>query len=222
MASKKEICPLVWYRRARLLLGLAAVVLTGLDNYLWCWNQAPRWLLGTLVLLTGWGWGDAVLRFPLIHDIDSFFTIKQVVLTGLKVIWVVTVFSYKKRAPFAFCITAMSSVMLPMAYAMSLPLDEMQEVYKKLTNQHVDKDLCVRIWYYVADPEVCWEACEDSYKSIKRTRNHLFKRGALVANLGPGPPSRGRQENQCPSLESRHSRSMPWKYYTFMDLLAYP
>ncbi|CAK9101970.1 unnamed protein product [Durusdinium trenchii] len=81
MASKKEICPLVWYRRARLLLGLAAVVLTGLDNYLWCWNQAPRWLLGTLVLLTGWGWGDAVLRFPLIHDIDSFFTIKQVVLT---------------------------------------------------------------------------------------------------------------------------------------------
>eukprot|EP00913_Durusdinium_trenchii_P003829 g3546.t1 len=73
----------------------------------------------------------------------------------------------------------MSSVMLPMAYAMSLPLDEMQEVYKKLTNQHVDKDLCVRIWYYVADPEVCWEACEDSYKSIKRTRNHLFKRGAL-------------------------------------------
>eukprot|EP00435_Cladocopium_sp_Y103_P031876 s1184_g8.t1 len=173
-AHGRATCPVVWYNRVRVCFGVSAVFLTCVDLLLWQRNQASKKFLIFLVFSNLYGWTDAVLRFPLMHDLDSPFSIKHLFLLLLKLAWLLLVFTHKKAAPIAFVVQAMLTMVMPMLYAMCLPLDEPDTVYNVLKPHYVDADVCVRLCRFLRNPR---ENLEDCFDAFRRTRSKVLIRG---------------------------------------------
>eukprot|EP00434_Breviolum_minutum_P033778 symbB.v1.2.029889.t1/scaffold3304.1/size59434/2 len=167
-------CPVAWFGKVKIFFAIMAVLLTGVDLWLWQRNQAPVWFLTALALSNGWGWTDAVLRFPLLHDLDSAFSFKHLFLGLLKLAWLILVFTCKKAAPVVFVILAMLTIVMPMIYAIFLPLDEPDTVYNVLKTHYVDEDVCIRLWQAMKNPKKSFEECQEA---LWRTRSKVLIRG---------------------------------------------
>merc|ERR1719316_745 len=55
---------------------------------LWVWwcGYTKTWTIGVMLLSQGWGIFDAILRFPVVHDLESWFTLKNALLTLLRIV----------------------------------------------------------------------------------------------------------------------------------------
>lgn len=49
---------------------------------LWMFGRFKDYTIWFLVIMLFWGMFDAVVRFPVVHDLDTFFSIKQVAFVG--------------------------------------------------------------------------------------------------------------------------------------------
>eukprot|EP00930_Biecheleria_cincta_P065703 TRINITY_DN51566_c0_g1_i1.p1 TRINITY_DN51566_c0_g1~~TRINITY_DN51566_c0_g1_i1.p1 ORF type:complete len:209 (-),score=20.83 TRINITY_DN51566_c0_g1_i1:73-699(-) len=200
--SHHETCPSVWYRHVRLGMMFFWFVLTGLDLWVWHKNKAPSWAIIGLALTNVWGWLDAVLRYPVLHDIDSAFTLKNLLLILLKISWLILVFMRKKENPVSFVICSMLAIIMPMFYAMFLPLDETDQAYNLIKSTTDDADIAIRLWRFLRDPKA-------NLQAINRWRNRAVKRGleeiaertpSVAAKLGElSPSTRGklRKPGRC-------------------------
>mmetsp|Transcript_2997 Transcript_2997/g.5236 ORF Transcript_2997/g.5236 Transcript_2997/m.5236 type:complete len:206 (-) Transcript_2997:25-642(-) len=177
--ASESPCPSVWYAGVKIVMFTLWCLLTGLDIWMLHWNGAPPWAVGFLVLTNGWGWLDAVLRYPLLHDIDSFFTLKNMLLILLKILWLILVFMRSKTNPVSFVICAMLAIIAPMFYAMMLPLDEPDQVYNLIKSLYIDEDIALRFWNFVRAPG-------HGFQAWNRQRNKIIKRGLEeIAELSP-------------------------------------
>lgn len=118
-----------------------------------------RWLYPAALLLMVWGPLDAVLRFPVVHDVCSWFTLKQVAIIVARVI--VLIFGAPpdlghSMAPirlYMFLVLLLTILTLPICYCLSLPLDEAPSFRDQVSHDVVDVDIAVRIWRVAADPQ---------------------------------------------------------------------
>ena len=48
--------------------------------------MTKNWVIAVIVLNNVWGLLDAAMRYPVVYDLDTFFTLKQVVLVASKTV----------------------------------------------------------------------------------------------------------------------------------------
>eukprot|EP00931_Biecheleriopsis_adriatica_P078643 TRINITY_DN52072_c0_g1_i1.p1 TRINITY_DN52072_c0_g1~~TRINITY_DN52072_c0_g1_i1.p1 ORF type:complete len:206 (+),score=27.76 TRINITY_DN52072_c0_g1_i1:62-679(+) len=190
--SKDEGCPSVWYAHVRIGMGIVWIMLTGMDLWVHFVNDAPRWSLIGLVITNVWGWLDAVLRFPILHEMDSLFVIKQLFMLLLKFAWLIMVYMRKKANPIAFVFCCMLAVIAPMIYTMVLPIDESEKTYNLIRSTYVDEDIAVRIWRVIGNPRESLRAFNRMrHKAMKRSLEEIAERSpAMAAKISDMSPSK--------------------------------
>mmetsp|Transcript_124789 Transcript_124789/g.349560 ORF Transcript_124789/g.349560 Transcript_124789/m.349560 type:complete len:222 (+) Transcript_124789:88-753(+) len=143
-------------RCAMFLLLSAAVCL---EFYLYISGAIRLFVLVVSVVANIWGGVDAILRYPVAHDVESFFAIKQFLLL------VVNAFSFgfgmtafRHNAPSFLAVLLLNICGLPVLYAMALPVDP-DQVAK---DDSQDVDLVVRVWQLAVCPSqrrACLATC---------------------------------------------------------------
>eukprot|EP00931_Biecheleriopsis_adriatica_P092903 TRINITY_DN66671_c0_g1_i1.p1 TRINITY_DN66671_c0_g1~~TRINITY_DN66671_c0_g1_i1.p1 ORF type:complete len:228 (+),score=34.84 TRINITY_DN66671_c0_g1_i1:62-685(+) len=185
-------CPSVWYSNVRIGMIIVWLLLSCLDIWIWRQNQAPAWSAIVLLITNVWGWLDAVLRYPILHDVDSLFTLKNLLLILLKIGWLIWVFTRNKAYPISFVVCSMLAIIVPMFYAMFLPLDESEQAYNLIKSTYSDDDLAKRLWHFASNPRESVRAFNRMrYKAMKRGMEELAERSpSVAAKLGDMSPSR--------------------------------
>lgn len=140
--------------KVRRLLLLVVVALTSAEVYLMRVDSIHPWFVWPLLLVNGWGYFDACLRFPVLHDIDSFFVFKNVILLGCKIFMLA--FGFKKMKGFNSTCTMLLLMILnligmPALYLIALPFDEDEVDQRLAAHDSTDADIAVSAYRFVTD-----------------------------------------------------------------------
>jgi len=127
--------------KLRRVLFVVVICMTAVEGLMIFTGRIKFWLTYVLVLVNGWGYLDAVMRFPVVHSIYSVFTIKNVILLAIKIISLP--FAYWNIAESAFAATSLLSLIMmnmlgiPTAYMVSLPFEH-PEMDQRIAAHDVD------------------------------------------------------------------------------------
>jgi len=107
-------------------------------------NVVHRWVWRLSLLSAFWGSFDAILRFPAAHEIESFFSGKQIFLCfGKFLTYCCGMVNLRQHYPILLATIILIVWGLPMLYLMALPLDPREQVLRDTSK---DVDIAVRLW----------------------------------------------------------------------------
>lgn len=136
-----------------------------------------------VVLFNAWSGLDGLLRFPAVHDFDSFFTFKQGVMLIVRIGIYMTAFWWLvDNRLFLLASFLQTVVALPLMYILALPLDESLERQVEAADSVVDDDIMVRAWHFLSDPE-------ERRDCLQAYRRHFLSMAVLLVQWLP--PARG-------------------------------
>lgn len=162
-----------------------------IEFVIWYCDVTKPWLLIPMLLSNMWGLYDAIARFPVVHDVDSFFTLKQIILLAAKTISYPIGYRDIGRSPGWFLLALFINVwFLPLMFLMALPLGDAQ--FTNMRTDVVDEDLLFRIWAFRKK-----ESREVYMRRIQRTYEDVLVSLAQII-----PPLRQRLERD-PRLRRR-------------------
>lgn len=126
-----------------LLSGATAVELS-----LSLFGLTPFWVTLLTVFVNTWGGLDAILRYPMVHDSESLFAMKQLLLVALKTAayiacMILSVLDGRSGFVPFLAVLLLDVWGLPLLYLMAIPCDPFQQV---VTDDAGDVDLAVRVW----------------------------------------------------------------------------
>jgi hypothetical protein len=130
--------------KIRQRLHLANCVIT-LAELVFVWNGVLRtWMLLPIIVVNGWGYLDAVLRFPIVHEMESFFTLKNILLLAFKV--AMLAFGFRRLDQVSSMCIMISLVLvnllcMPALYLIALPLDDDEIDQRLAAHDAVEDDL---------------------------------------------------------------------------------
>merc|ERR1712194_55995 len=103
------------------------------------------WLYPILLLCDFNGMLDAILRYPVVHELDSFFCIKQLLLVGLKTLAHAIMWRNVSRTVVWFLgLLCLCCWFLPLAYLMALPIGDTQSQIGSASDVR-DKDIIIKV-----------------------------------------------------------------------------
>lgn len=136
--------------RIRKALSWMLAVQNVVEVGLWLGGSVKTWVIFVVLITNAWGMLDALLRFPIIHDIDSFFGLKQVALIAVKLAGYALGFESIGKNVGWFILVILSCVFsMPILWLTALPFGEVS-VYAK--TDAVDEDLAYRLLKVARDP----------------------------------------------------------------------
>ncbi|CAE7481329.1 unnamed protein product [Symbiodinium pilosum] len=92
-----------------------------------------------------WGHFDASLRYPIVHDLDSFFALKQLFLVLLKTAGYLLGFrEVTKNLGWAVLALLVNVCTVPIIWLTALPIGDVNSYHQK--HDVLDEDLAIRIW----------------------------------------------------------------------------
>jgi len=156
--------------KVRRVLALIVAGLTCTEGY-FVWNGSLRsWILIPILLVNGWGYLDAVLRFPVVHDLDSTFTAKNLILLALKVSMLGFGFRNLSRpnnaaAMVFFVITNVLG--MPAFYLLALPLEENNHDQRMAAHDVNDVDLSQKAYALITSSEKRQESMEGLKQRVR-------------------------------------------------------
>jgi hypothetical protein len=109
-----------------------------------------------IIIVNGWGYLDAVLRFPVVHELESFFTVKNLLLLAFKVALLAFGFRHLDRVGSACCMLSLmvANLMgLPALYLIALPIDDSQMDQRMAAHDVVDVDLAQSMLRFATSSE---------------------------------------------------------------------
>jgi len=128
----------------RFILYLAFIFIGLIEYSIWHLDLTKPWLIIPVLICDIWGMYDAVARYPVVHDIDSFFTLKEVVLLAAKTLAYAMGFRNIGRMAGWFLLCLFTNVwFLPLLYLMALPIGDSQMQHAK--TDVIDQDLVIRL-----------------------------------------------------------------------------
>mmetsp|Transcript_36946 Transcript_36946/g.81099 ORF Transcript_36946/g.81099 Transcript_36946/m.81099 type:complete len:224 (-) Transcript_36946:76-747(-) len=117
----------------------------------WSCGAVKAWVIVIVVLANCWGMLDALLRYPVVHDVDTFFSVKQAVLIVSKFAGYGLGFkNMSKHAGWFILMVLVCIFTVPVLWLTALPIGDFTRVHQK--HGRVDVDLAVRIWRFISDP----------------------------------------------------------------------
>mmetsp|Transcript_57560 Transcript_57560/g.124461 ORF Transcript_57560/g.124461 Transcript_57560/m.124461 type:complete len:291 (-) Transcript_57560:70-942(-) len=141
-------------------------------------QQFYKWMILVLLLINFWGPLDAVLRYPVVHDFETLFSLKQILLIIAKI----TSYAFGLKDFYAgrfwfFGLLMLNIMGLPILYFLALPLDDSPEEQRSARESVVDEDIALRVARLMTDAEErrsSWRAC--------RRRAHVLAISAASAS----------------------------------------
>mmetsp|Transcript_9580 Transcript_9580/g.24670 ORF Transcript_9580/g.24670 Transcript_9580/m.24670 type:complete len:223 (+) Transcript_9580:82-750(+) len=129
----------------RLVLHIILALETLAEVSFCCLDLVKPWMMILIVLCNGWGLLDAFLRFPIVHDLDSLFTLKQVLLVTLKLSGYALGFrNIGKHVGWFVLIVLCCVFLVPILWLTALPIGDVSSYHQK--HNAVDVDIAVRLW----------------------------------------------------------------------------
>lgn len=161
----------------RRLLALFVLILT-----VWEWSFISRgallrWTLPVILVVNSWGFLDAVLRFPVIHDLNSNFTMKNCILLGVKVILLPIGCSRPMLLENTIPMIGMAMfnlVGIPALYLIALPLDDDDQQQREKASDVVDVDVAKRAYLIARNGERRASFSEKVKKSARNNAKSLL------------------------------------------------
>ena len=134
----------------RSLFGLW-VLLTLEEWLLYILGVVSLWSLIILLFCNVWGHLDAFLRFPIVHDLDSFFALKQLFLLLFKIGGYLLGFKMlRQNLAWAVLVLLLNVCTLPIIWLTALPIGDVTSYHQK--HDVKDQDLALRLWRVVLVP----------------------------------------------------------------------
>jgi hypothetical protein len=149
-------------RRALLLI----ITLLSVTELYHVWTGRMHvWMLWVILISNLWGFLDAVLRFPLVYDVGTFFTLKQCLLVTLKVVCLACGFEDLDYENLMWLLVVLVvNAFFPLLYTLALPIDDDPLDQRLAAHDVVDVDLAIRI----VDLATNRERREESFGTLKR------------------------------------------------------
>mmetsp|Transcript_127445 Transcript_127445/g.318201 ORF Transcript_127445/g.318201 Transcript_127445/m.318201 type:complete len:223 (-) Transcript_127445:114-782(-) len=135
----------------RWALHLILALLTLMEVSIWLSGVLKPWMILVILLCNGWGLWDAFLRFPIVHDLDSLFSLKQVCLVTLKLCGYALGFRNVGKYVGWFVLIVLCCVFLvPILWLTALPIGDVTSYHQK--HDAVDMDIAVRLYRACCNP----------------------------------------------------------------------
>mmetsp|Transcript_35683 Transcript_35683/g.65450 ORF Transcript_35683/g.65450 Transcript_35683/m.65450 type:complete len:226 (-) Transcript_35683:92-769(-) len=139
------------FKRVRRTLYAFLCVQLVAEICIWMSGVVRSWMLIVVMITNAWGMLDAFLRYPLVHDIDSIFGLKQVLMITARVcLYALGFRSIAKNAGWFVLLLLTCVFTLPILWLTALPIGDSSCYHMK--HGVVDKDIAVRIWSMVSTP----------------------------------------------------------------------
>jgi len=161
---------LTW--RMKRYIFLVALCIVSLAEFKACFWTAAMRLPAVVVMMvaTLWGHLDAVLRFPVLHDPESFFVIKVCACWLLKILCLALGFKELTRDSLTLlAFIVVEVVVLPGTYLLSLPLDDCLLTQRAAAYDVTDVDIAVRVWTLIIDGReraALWHAVRRKFRRM--------------------------------------------------------
>lgn len=134
--------------RNLLLIGLSFIVI--IEFYVWStgFYYSSSWTFGILLVCDMLGMCDAILRYPVVHDLDSLFSLKQLLLLGIKTCAHALGWRNvgKTATTFLVCI-CLCCWSIPLGYLMALPIGDTRAQIGSQRAEVRDYDISFKIYY---------------------------------------------------------------------------
>lgn len=102
------------------------------------------WVAVVSLFVNFWGGLDALLRFPVAHDLESGFVFKQLFLVTAKTLgYALGMNGFRQHASSFFLILVIIIWGLPVLFLMAMPLDPREQV---LADDECNVDILVKLW----------------------------------------------------------------------------
>jgi len=163
--------------RIRAVLMVLLLIETLGEAILWVTDVIKPWMVLVIIICNGWGHLDAFLRYPIVHDIDSLFGLKQVFLITLKLAGYALGFRDVGKYVGWFVLTMLCTVFsLPILWLTALPIGDTSSYHRN--HGVVDVDIVVRVWSFCRDPR-------ERDATLTRWKVHLRKATVRIAQVCP-------------------------------------
>jgi len=185
----------------RRALFLIVATLSGVElHHVWT-GHMYGWMVPVILVGNVWGFLDAVLRFPIVYDVGTFFTLKQCFLVTFKVVSLSCGFEDLNYENMLWLLAILVvNAFFPLLYTLALPIDDDVVEQRLAAHDVVDVDLALRVIELATNRQ----RRQDTYGSLKRrvcsTALNLADRSPLAekaVNYSFGSPS-------SPLMKSSH------------------
>lgn len=130
---------------ARLGLYITLLVIAIGEIMLWYFDFLRWYAVIWMGICNFWGMLDAILRYPVVHDLDSMFSIKQIVLLGTKTMVFGIGYNSVSKTPLTFILALfLCNWTLPLMYVMALPIGDTRMQSAKTDRR--DMDIMVKVY----------------------------------------------------------------------------
>lgn len=145
--------------RVRAVMVIILAIVTAMEMGLAAYGLVrPRTAVISL-LVNLWGGMDALLRFPASHDLESWFSVKQILLLSIKTMGYAWGFlSFRQNLGKFIGLLLLNIWGLPVLYLMALPLDPLEQV----ADDEYNVDLAYRVLQLVTNYKErrrCMDTC---------------------------------------------------------------
>jgi len=118
---------------------------------MWSNGKVSSWMLVPIMITNICGMLDAMLRYPILHNIDSAFTCKQILIVVVRVnMYVIGWNNLRSDAGWFLLWLLAGIVTLPCLYVFALPFADIRCQHMK--NSAVDEDILLRLWRKASNP----------------------------------------------------------------------
>eukprot|EP00971_Amphidinium_carterae_P163008 3231899-Amphidinium_carterae.1 len=139
------------FKKVRMVLHAVLLVQSVAEIAVWSNGKVPSWMLVPIMITNTCGMLDAIWRYPILHNIDSAFTCKQILVAILRVNMYIVGWNGLRRDFGWFLLWLLAAVLtLPCLYVFALPLADSRCQHMK--NSAVNEDILLRLWRLVSNP----------------------------------------------------------------------
>jgi len=136
--------------RVRAAMFAILAVATSLEFSLAAFGVMHWWVAVVSLIANLWGGVDALLRYPVSHQIDSFFVLKQFVLLVVKTLaFAVGMVTFRNSPAVMLAVLPGFVWGLPLLYLMALPMDPAEQVSR---DDATNVDIALRVWKFAVNP----------------------------------------------------------------------
>lgn len=140
------------------ILAFSTLCELGFSSYGWTCS----WVATVSLIVNIWGGLDALLRFPAAHELESFFSAKQVCLLLVKTFsYAFGMIDFRQHIGKFLIVLLIIIWGLPVLYLMALPLDPAEQV---AADESDDVDILVKVWRLLT-------SCNERQRCVKTGKN---------------------------------------------------
>ncbi|CAD7937715.1 unnamed protein product [Amoebophrya sp. A25] len=163
---------------ARLAMHIFLAVVCSLEFFIWWRDNLRDWAFWCVMFCNFWGMFDAILRFPTVHELDSFFSLKMIVLVALKTMTYAVGFKNMGKNAILFLGCLFGCVWsMPLLYVMALPIGDSRMAHARTDCR--DVDVLLKIYIFCSQQE-------SEYRNDMRD-NMIYLRDTALSQLAKVP-----------------------------------